>query len=167
MTTIAFDGKTLAADSLVCSGDMRFGHADKIIRLEDGRLLAGCGNPAVLHAVVAWLNGGEEPKFRDGEAFQGIVVHPDGRAEEISGNFRLWPACVPFAAGSGEPFALVAMRLGKSAAEAVAVACEFDTRSAGPVQVVDVKPFNRTADCGVAIGSGVDRFPLQQWAGGY
>lgn len=139
MTTLAFDGKILAADTRVTtSSGMVFGNTEKIISLDDGRLLAGCGSISVLHAVASWLNGGEKPKLEDGESFEGILINAGGSghiAQEITNEMRLYPACIPWASGTGEQFAMTAMRCGKNAAEAVEVAMQLDIYSGGNVQI--------------------------------
>jgi len=142
MTTIAFDGKILAADSKVSLDGKKFGEMDKIFRLKGGRWLVGCGDPSVDPLIVAWLNkGGKEkdrPDLSKRESFEGLIVDSKGNATEISNNLRLFPACVPWAGGSGGLIALVAMRCGKSAEEAVTLACDMDNGSGGPVRSVRV-----------------------------
>ena len=135
MTTIAYDGKTLAADSRMTSGNMVFSNsAEKIFELKDGSLLALCGDFSLYGEVIDWFNGGDMPVVKEGEEIGGIHVFPDGVAEEFGRNLRLMPAKAPWAGGSGEPYAMTALMLGCSAAEAVKVACQLDTRSGLPVQ---------------------------------
>jgi ATP-dependent protease HslVU (ClpYQ) peptidase subunit len=133
MTTIAYDGKTLAADTLVTSGDHKFGTATKIHKLDDGRVIAASGTSDFIHAVVTWLNGGDKPEMKEGDRFLGIVVYPSGEAKELSEQLRLFPACIPWATGSGEAYALTAMKCGKNAREAVEIAIQIDIYSGGQV----------------------------------
>ena len=136
MTTLAYDGITLATDSQVVSGGLRFGKMNKIIKLNDGRRFAIAGDPSVIPAIADWLNGfGDKPELDKTEKVRGILVSPDGTATEISNNLRLWSACVPWTAGSGEDFAMTAMHCGKTAKEAVELACKLDTTSGLPVNV--------------------------------
>ena len=138
MTTIAFDGFVLAADSLITNGDYIFGEAEKIHKLKDGRVFAAAGAQDFIYAVIDWLNGGEKPEIKECDSFIGLLLTPtdDGYdAHEVSQQLRIYPAVLPWAGGSGEPFALTAMKLGKSADEAVTVACKMDLLSGGKVTV--------------------------------
>jgi hypothetical protein len=137
MTTIAFDGKTLATDSLVSSSGIVFGLVNKIHKLKDGRHVAFCGDFAPTPELIAWLNGGDKPELGDNESVGGIVVGPLG-AFEISASLRLFPACIPWAGGSGEVIAMTAMRCGKTAAQAVEIACTTDLTSRLPVHKVKI-----------------------------
>lgn len=135
LTTIAYDGTTLATDSQMSSGNLRFGKVNKIIKLKDGRRFAFAGDHALAYAVADWLNGGTKPERADSEEHQGIIVALDGSVVEVSTELRLAPACVPWAGGSGESIALTAMHCGKTAKEAVEVACKLDKHSGLPVNV--------------------------------
>jgi hypothetical protein len=139
MTTIAWDGKTLAADTLVTANGMAFGKAKKIHKLKDGRYFALCGSFSVEPAVIEWLNGGEKPQILDVEGVGGIVVEKNGRAFEFGRAYRLFPACVPWAGGSGEQIAMTAMKCGKTAVEAVKVACKLDIHTREPVDYIRIK----------------------------
>ena len=143
MTSIAYDGVTLATDSQVSAGNLRFGKTNKIIKLNDGRRFAFAGDYALAYAVADWLNGGTKPDREDSEEHQGIVVALDGSAVEVSSELRLAPACVPWAGGSGEAIALTAMHLGKTAIEAIEVACKLDKHSGLPVNVFRPKTCRR------------------------
>lgn len=137
MTTIAWDGRSLAGDtqSSVCGNRVK---AQKIWRLNDDLLFGGSGEFQIVLAVKDWLNGGaEKPKLPSDAEFSGLLIRR-GRA------FRLWSYLVeveilePYAAcGTGQDFALAAMFLGKSAEEAVWVACQFDVNTGGDVEVLD------------------------------
>lgn len=138
MTTIAWDGFILATDSQITNGDHIFGYAKKIHKLNDGRWLAAAGAQDFVYAVIAWLNGGEKPEIKDGDGFIGLIISTnedgDAVAHEISQQLRIWPACLPWAGGSGEAFALTAMKCGKGAIAAVDIACSMDVYSGGEIQ---------------------------------
>ena len=139
MTTIAYDGITLATDSLITSGSLKFGYCEKIFKLKKGRYLACAGSLEILPLVVAWFNGGPEVDLVDTDKITGIVVNGDGSAMDISNELRVFPACIPWSGGTGEEIAMTAMRCGKNAAEAVAMACELDINSGGDVQSVKIR----------------------------
>jgi hypothetical protein len=137
MTTIAWDGFTLASDSKISNGNHVFGYGEKIHKLNDGSYLAAAGAQDVVYAVIDWLNGGEKPEIKDDDSFIGLIVSVDedgiATGTEISNKLRKWPACTPWAGGTGEPFALTAMKCGKDAREAVRIACEMDPYSGGQI----------------------------------
>jgi ATP-dependent protease HslVU (ClpYQ) peptidase subunit len=139
MTTIAYDGKTLAVDSQATAGNTVFGETNKLFPLSDGRYAALAGCLSVFPEVVAWLNGeGEMPDLSEEESFGGIIVSPDGSAVEITKNMRLFPASIPWSGGSGEAIAFTAMHLGKTAEEAVELACTLDIYTGGSITSVEI-----------------------------
>lgn len=140
MTTIAFDGKTLCVDSQITSGHLLFGAATKLWRLESGALLAMSGDAGLCHEVMLWLDKkGDKPSPGENESACGIMVEADGSTWECGSKpLRCFPACVPWAGGTGETIAMTAMRCGKTAQEAVELACEMDIYTSGPLQTVTV-----------------------------
>ena len=134
MSTVAYDGKSLAADKQCCATYKT--RARKVFRLADGRLFGGAGVFEQVLAVRAWLNeGGEKPERLDD--FAGILVDLNGtayRLEERLIRDRILERC--HAVGSGAPFAITAMALGKTAREAVRIAAGFDPRTGGGVDVL-------------------------------
>lgn len=134
MTTIAFDGKTMAADRQVSTFR---GSVAKIHRLADGSLYGASGKFDETVAVLAWLAGGEKPKIE--EHIHAIVVAPSGKFHTYEKLLVALPAASSFmAVGSGRDFAMAAMHLGKSAAEAVKIAHLFDTDTGPDVDTLEV-----------------------------
>lgn len=150
MTTIAFDGRYLAADSLVTTGGTVMGFAKKL-RLADGgklpcaAIVGYSGNPCNFSAFIDELKAdwpcggivpGEENEFaavvilQTGEVYEytGATKHPF-----TSGGSWLW------ALGSGWRIAIGALDMGATAAEAVGVAIKRDTSSGGDILVFDTK----------------------------
>lgn len=134
MTTIAWDGKTLAADTLAVSGGGLKRTAEKIFRLTDGRLYGGSGEYQEVLLVRDWLNGGTKPDKLDD--FSGLLI--DGtRSYRIESKCVLMPIAESFhAVGSGRDFALSAMYIGRSAREAVELAMRFDAWTGGEITVL-------------------------------
>ena len=134
MSTIAWDGKTLAADRLCC-GNFK-SRARKVFRLRDGRFFGGAGNFEQVLAVRAWLDeGGDKPTELNN--FSGILVAPNGTAYRLEERLildRILERC--HSVGSGSPFAITAMALGKTAREAVGIAAGFDPGTGGGVDVL-------------------------------
>lgn len=132
MTVIAWDGTTLAADKRVLGGYLISGATKKIFRIGDA--LVGISGPlAESMARVAWWRDGARP-----EAFPGTKAAPDDRVEmlvirqgELPRLYGESPHPAPMtercvALGSGEALALMAMRCGHDAAEAVRLTCELN-----------------------------------------
>ena len=132
MTCIAWDGKTLAADKRGSAGSVAV-TVTKIHRLTNGNLVGVSGDLVVGMAMLAWLQAGanaadlpEKQKNRDN--YCGVLeIRKDGTAwkyEDTAFPFQLEDSFC--AIGSGRDFAVAAMHLGKSALEAVKIACLYD-----------------------------------------
>lgn len=138
MTTIAFDGRTIAADRLcgevisVC----------KLFRIQTGEILAGAGDYSKIIEVAAWLQGeADKPELPDQEDTDFLLVDATGHASWLT-----WPwlrrvrVTEPFCAiGSGRDFALGAMAAGASAKKAVEIAARFDPSTGGGIDTLRVR----------------------------
>lgn len=131
MTTIAWDGKTLAADTRATAGGFAFGN-DKAVRLKDGRLYAGSGSAEDCEAVRIWLEtGGDKPTLKD---YVGLVIGSDASIWRYEDKLVPFQVTSPFhAVGSGRDYAIAAMHMGKTAREAVELASVYDIYTGGPV----------------------------------
>lgn len=149
MTTIAFDGTTLAADSLCHAGGMRLGAVTKLWRMPDGRLFAGCGDTAIVELVRQWLENGQDPARRPTilheQGFNGLLITPAQPRQnrtpplihQLDEHLAPMDIASPFyALGSGREYAVAAMAAGASAAAAVDIAIRFDVYSGPPVQSI-------------------------------
>jgi hypothetical protein len=139
MSTIAWDGKTMAADRLAWLGKHEPGHArkSKIHRLEDGSLVGISTNTVGGSTMLmTWIEEGMDPlsdliKRDTPEYFSIIHVSPAGVVSYHNDSF--WPALVDpgvQAIGSGGNYALGAMMHGASALEAVKIAATLDSLTA-------------------------------------
>lgn len=129
MTVIAWDGKTLAADkqSTFCNLPRR---TTKVHRAKDGSLLGAAGTTALCHALREWYDGGcvkaDFPDTKNETSM--LVIRPDGQVLLYDGHATPIPIEDAFTAiGCGRDYAIAAMHLGRTAREAVEVACIFDT----------------------------------------
>jgi hypothetical protein len=133
MTTIAWDGTTLAADACSWSGSARR-RVRKVfkVRAPDGRhfLVAFSGEAAFAVAVLAWMRGqGSRPNCRD---FMDPANFGQQCALVIDEKRRVWqlsPTLVYirhyeriYAFGGGHEFAWGALEAGATAREAVQIA---------------------------------------------
>lgn len=144
MTTIAWDGITLAADRKM--GD-RY-NVQKIFKVPQG-WAAGCGDYDLVIEVVQWLCDGADrnnlpnlpDKYREAVAPADIIViTPKGKV-----NWLTWPYMrfqpvteKKVAFGSGSDFAMGAMAAGATAREAVAIACRYDSNTGQGIDAVKV-----------------------------
>ena len=141
MSVIAWDGATLAADKRASLGGL-YRTTTKVFRLGIA-LAAYAGDADAGEEVLAWFKDGHDPaKFpaaqRDRDGYAGLlIVWPDKtlwKFERTPHPIKYVPQ--QFAIGSGRDFALAAMYLGKTAAEAVEVACAFDSGCGNGVDVL-------------------------------
>lgn len=128
MTTVAWDGTTLAADcqSTDGRGVMRISHK---IYEGDLAVFAGCGAIDELQQIARYLvGGGERPAFTADEMFGFLFERATGQIFAIQGRAleRLPLAETQHACGSGSSFALGAMAAGATAEQAVVIASRFD-----------------------------------------
>ena len=146
MTTVAWDGTSIAADRRIV-GEGIAGTAGKLFRLKNGCVLAGAGYLDQVLEVAAWINAGckedKKPKFPEdlAEGSSLLLVDPKGRAY-----FLTWPYLRRLqvnekfvAVGSGAHFAMGAMAMGADARRAVVIAARFDPNTGGGVNVLRVR----------------------------
>lgn len=135
MTTIAWDGKTLAGDTQTRIFRAR---KAKLHRLPDGSLFGACGYTEHAVAALQWLqNGGDKPKLGDG--FHALWIRAFGGFSVLEEGLIAIEYDMPFyAVGSGRDFAMAAMRCGKTAREAVLIAHEFDPDTGDEVQELTI-----------------------------
>ena len=132
MTTVAWDGRTLAADRQVTYGNTRAA-GRKLFDCAE-YIYAASGTAFEAELIARWLRDGARPSSRvrleDDEGHRcGIVVQKaDGRAFVAQGRTVVLVGHreAPLACGSGCDFALAAMAMGKSAVQAVRFAERFD-----------------------------------------
>ena len=146
MTTIAYDGCTVACDGRSELYDIIVSTTAKKIRVHFGTVYACAGAPQMYDRVIAWLHARDwsEPAPTAPEGKWSIMIlsrRPNGAIVlEYASSEVPYPAPMqaPLALGSGCQFAMGAMKHGASAREAVEIACSLDPYSGGEVQVVDI-----------------------------
>jgi ATP-dependent protease HslVU (ClpYQ) peptidase subunit len=136
MTTVAWDGKTLACDSQVTVGNCR-GTSVKLVSNDQGFVAAGAGSLPELVPWFRWVENGMDPDQQPTSLSESdlVIVPPRGPAIWFSGSAS--PMKLPrrhWAIGSGSDFALGAMAMGADARQEVKVAMKFDVYTSGRVQ---------------------------------
>ena len=143
MTTIAYDGTSVAVDSRVSRGGLPM-KGNKAHRLKDGSMLFACGNLNDALRVVRWFNEtggkGAPVELTDTDDFSAIFVRK-GKVYRMSAGVELIPVPGKFdAIGSGRDFAIAALDLGYDAEFALKLAAKWDIYTGGSIRVFRVKP---------------------------
>lgn len=150
MTTIAYDGKILAADGRATVGNLISAKkTQKIFPLkalvsgvEILGVLAGAGSYQSIMQVKQHIERAdlfeavEVPDLEPG-SFTGLLVLETGEAFILEDRLIPMPVELPTAIGSGTDYAMTAMHLGKSSFEGVQAACELDCYSGGEISRFD------------------------------
>ncbi|EEF1427335.1 peptidase HslV family protein [Salmonella phage ZCSE9] len=138
MTTIAFDGTTMACDTCV-TGNFKYYTHTKIY--ENDRFVMGVSGDAGVGRLLVVDAEILTPKYYDFDFSALVFVKEDNRIFRVE-FFKSWDSplssVIPIAGnaaavGSGAPYALTAMFLGTTATEAVEVAKRFDPGTDGSV----------------------------------
>lgn len=139
MTTIAFDGKTMACDTRVVCGSNCYNTDTKIY--ENDFVVIGAAGDAGVGDILVGDRGILVPKHYDFD-FEALVFVKDTEKVYKVAFYKSWdcalssviPVADCFAAvGSGSPYALAAMYLGNTATHAITVAARFDTNTGGKI----------------------------------
>jgi ATP-dependent protease HslVU (ClpYQ) peptidase subunit len=147
MTTIAFDGHFLVADTLNIDGYGLPDYADKLYIGKDF-LMGGAGQR---HEIQKWWKVVKDmplsevleygypcyDKDANDQAIM-LVCRVSRVAYKLGGSSFTKCSRNYHAVGSGRDYAIAAMYLGKTARQAVEIARIFDVYTGGPLQVMDV-----------------------------
>lgn len=142
MTTVAFDGKTLATDSQGGGNHFAYENGPKYFKDQQGRIYGYTGELQCVPEFKDWLNGGQKdplPNFAEPEGSRLVVL-----LASKEGSYLYEDRCIPFkvstpyAIGTGARFAMAAMMAGADAKRAVEIAIELDIYSGGEVHTIEV-----------------------------
>lgn len=133
MTTIAWDGKTIAADR---RSSYHGNPSKKLRRMKDGSVCGGAGESEAIRQAISFLDNDRDSMPSKGE--QTILrVFADGRAEYTHELGERMAIELPyFAIGTGRDYAMGALAMGATAQQAVEIASRFDSDSGGGVDVL-------------------------------
>lgn len=163
MTTIAFDGRYLAADGRMTCGNIINGSKTKKLfpltatlhGVQQEIVFFGAGGFATINSVVEWLKQGNDPYSFDpdqvrpvceqGEVDFGYITQ-DGQVHTMEFELMPYDGEVPWSGGSGFPFAIMAMRMGMNAVQATYEAMKHDSGSGGTVTCFDVDEWKWVED---------------------
>lgn len=149
MTTIATDGKTVAADGRITADFIDSDEAIKIVEIR-GEIVGTRGDCDLGEAYLDWVSAGSDPDHKpdvpeewDADFFEALHVSRLGVFYVGGRNFAKIKMEAPMAIGSGGVLARTAMRLGKTPKEAVEFAITLDPHSGGKItelRVEDICP---------------------------
>ena len=138
MSIIVWDGKTLAADTMACNGNLRR-YCTKVWRKGD-MLIGGAGTATGIQAMLNWVDRGMDaesfPKDMTEDSVLWIVNKNGNMAKFENTPYPLTYHDKRWADGSGRDFAYGAMEMGADAATAVKVAMKHDAYCGGKVETV-------------------------------
>jgi hypothetical protein len=147
-TTIACDGQTMAADSQITVNGVRKHSISSKISIINGAVIGCAGLLTDCMKFKLWWNlnapvsgtglpaeKADRPKFK---SLSALVALQDGSLWLYEEKCLPQRVMAPYAVGSGSPYALMQMLNGKTATDAVAVACQEDLFSGLPVVTVPV-----------------------------
>ena len=142
MTVIAWDGRTIAADSLANDAGLKR-VVNKLLRVNDG-VIAVTGAMDQGLELQAWFEAGADPakwpEFQKKDDWTRLIRATREGCWWYARTPYPQRVIAPFTAfGSGRDFAIAAMHMGKSAKEGVELACELTTECMGPVDVIELR----------------------------
>lgn len=139
MTTIAFDGTHIAADTLISDNGCVYGYTSKIHQVKGG-VLATSGGLVDITLAIDWFNVGRPAEAKPTlESFYAIFIPDVGQPQEYGERLVPLFVVIPWAGGSGRDFALSAMKLGKNCREAVEFAASIDLCTGGDIESIRVR----------------------------
>lgn len=137
MTTIAWDGKTLAVDGQVTSSDIirDKDHKKLFINVGEYKAIAISGSMDDMLKTVEWIRGGENGEMPPGDGHL-LCITKVGAAYSYFPDHKIIRSVEKgvVASGSGFPIAMGAMDAGATAIQAVKIACKRDVYSGGKIR---------------------------------
>lgn len=148
MTTIAFDGVTMASDSRITGSFLLQNKEFKKVRRfksPNGNYVVGCcGDCSEIERFFSWfrqfVDGDAESLYDREEEVEAIIYcEDDGELKLHTGQPHAFNVGFPIAIGSGSMAAMAAMYCGRSAKDAIVVASMLDTSTDDEVVAIKVK----------------------------
>lgn len=140
MTTIAYDGKTISSDGLICSGNEITSTNYQKIFVDCGeyKAVAITGYVQKSDALIKWIASGQ-PETDDNfiDDYTVLLITDSNVLIEIDMNkgfdFKFLGCETPYSLGSGRSIALGAMKAGASPKIAVEIASKLDCVTGGRI----------------------------------
>lgn len=129
MTTIAWDGTTLAADRASWSGNSKYRvrKVHKVVAADGQKfLVAFAGDQAFANLVLRWMRGGPHPGAypNSDEVTIGVVIDEKHRVWRLDSQKLSYSQILEriHASGGGQDFAIGALEAGATAEQAIRIA---------------------------------------------
>jgi len=142
VTTIAACGHFIAADGLLTNNGSRHVLDAKKIKVQGGVIYALGGTTCFFEPLIKWHQDGADPlNLPKGHDLDWTLLTITRDGLFFYTNRSAYPERhdFPWTMGTGNEYAMGAMKAGASAEEAVRIACEIDIHSGGEIQVVNIK----------------------------
>ena len=134
MTTIAFDGETMAADKQTNGGYIEGGVVK--VRKINGSVYAATGGLEETEEFFAWVkDGGDKPPMKDFEALEAKGKNCWWHGERL----MRCKTTIPAAIGSGARFAMGAMMAGADAKTAVNISAKLDPHTGCGIKTINTR----------------------------
>lgn len=136
MTTIAFDGLTIACDGQI-SSCLRLTTSYKKLRQFGDLYASAAGDLDCIELFFNWVDEGLEPHDFPAlnQGFEGLIAQKGSKVVyTYSHRGMMVPFKAPYAIGSGSHLALGAMMAGATAEQAIKIASKLDLYTGGRVQ---------------------------------
>lgn len=136
MTTIVTDGKVICSDTQSRINFIDILPTRKIFKINGG-VFGVCGELSSAMKYLEWIKKGrdEETKPTLDDDWHAIFVE-NGKVWHENNNLFPTRGGVPFAIGSGAPFAMGAMLAGATPQEAIKIAMKLDVDTGGKVRTM-------------------------------
>jgi len=144
MTTIAYDGTTIAADGQRTWGDQIAGLSFRKLRREGDTIYGFTGLAPMFDVMVAWHRNGADPGKlpvgHDKDGWTLVVVDKSGLGKYTSTCPYIERFDPPVAFGAGQDYAVGAMWAGATAEHAVRLVAQNTNHTGGDIQAIGVVP---------------------------
>lgn len=142
MTTIAFDGRYMAADSRR-TAQYYDDTAEKLIICPETptsplRIVSAAGSDSLVAQIFLWFQQGADPETAPKlDVITGGFIWEEDNFYYFDNNFYPTEDAIPAANGSGSDFAMGAMLQGATAMEAISISIDLDPHTGPPILYVD------------------------------
>ena len=141
MTTIVYDGKTLAVDTASYSDGAYEGAVSKVREIETGGekfLVAMCGDFADFDSFLLKLDGKDCSHDVSSSAFLVINLADPSQYTPYEKGVAMSPPSMEYCNGSGHKIARGALFAGSGPVKAVMAACRHDCNTEYPIDVYEL-----------------------------
>ena len=160
-TVIAYDGETLASDSMVSFGDGHFSHnTRKLFRLPSGGIIGAAGDADIRDVFRLFANAHAEKDFPTRQELNQtrtdcsiLLVLPNREVfnidiELVDQTFDVWNSSIlrvpsRIAIGHGSDYAHTILDYGGTSVDAVKAAIKRSLFCGGPVQTMTLEPVKK------------------------